>query len=137
MEKPETKNAEPGGPGISEGSPDLVLIDICRDIISIPFEVWAILKPAVKPLSETEKDLIAKPLSRIAVKYDLAKFMKDEILLFGFLGYSVLKRIKVSDHAGDNSRKEGKGKDNLSEKADIATGNPSPIEQPETMPGKI
>lgn len=87
---------------------------ICEDIISIPFEVWAILKPGTEPLSSAEKKMIAKPLSRIVVKYDVAKFMKDEFLLIAALGFAILKRVKmkkVIKNAHNDSGEKREGKD--------------------------
>lgn len=110
-----------GGPGSEIDQDKVDLEEICSDIVSLPFEVWSILKPGVTPLSETEKKLIGKPLSRIVVKYDVARFMKDEILLCGFLGFSILKRVKVKKDVADDSRKEGQGENDLSQKPDTQT----------------
>ena len=104
--KEETKG---GIPGISEDEPEeVVLEEICRDIIAIPFEIWHLLRPGVEPLSEKEKDLIAKPLSRVAQKYDVGRYMKDEFLLIAFLGFSVIRRTRVKKDDSDDNRKEGK-----------------------------
>jgi hypothetical protein len=111
-----------GGPGNGIEQDKLDLEEICGDIMALPFEVWAILKSGVKPLSDIEKKLIAKPLSRIIVKYDVTKFMKDEVLLCAFLGFSVLKRVKVTKNVIDDSRKEGQGKNDLSQKPDPSAG---------------
>jgi len=114
-----------GSPGVESGTTTKEIIDteleeICRDIIAIPFEVWAILKPEVTPLSEVEKKLIGKPLSRVLIKYDIGRFMKDEVLLLGFFGFSVLKRLRVKKNVADDSGKEGQGKNDISQKPDIA-----------------
>lgn len=88
--------------------------EICRDLVSIPFEVWSLIRPGVPPLTEGEKKLIGKPLARVFVKYDVAKFLKDEFLLIAALGFSVMKRIRVKPDVKDDSREAGEGKDNLS-----------------------
>lgn len=125
-EEPEKKKAS--GPGTEELNADLQ--EICRDLVSVPFEIWAILKPGVQPLSDTEKNLISKPLARIVVKYDVARFMKDEILLLGFLGYSVIKRVRIPKNVANDSGKKGQGKDDISKEPDITAG-PGP-EQPQS-----
>lgn len=82
-----------------EGEGDFEAIDIeefCKDIANIPFEIWHIVNPEVEPLSAKEKKLIGKPLSRVVVKYDLQKYAKDELVLFAFLSFSVLGRLKKS-----------------------------------------
>lgn len=116
LEEPTKETSSGLGNGNDQDKIDIE--EICGDIVALPFEVWAVLKPAVKPLSEVEKKLIAKPLSRIVVKYDVTRFMKDEILLCAFLGFSVLKRVKVGKNVVDDSGKEGQGKDDISEKPD-------------------
>ena len=106
-------------PGTSEDIESEDIEEICKDVVSGFFEIWAILKPGVPPLSETEKKLIKKPLARIVIKYDVARFMKDEFLLIGLLGFSVLKRLKVKKDVNNDRREEGQRKDDLSEKPDI------------------
>ncbi|MBA7496242.1 hypothetical protein ES702_06841 [subsurface metagenome] len=101
-------------PGISKDEPEeIVLEEICRDIIAIPFEIWHLLRPGVEPLSEKEKDLISKPLSRVAQKYDVSRYMKDEFLLIAFLGFSVTRRLKIKKKIkkddSDDNRKEREG----------------------------
>jgi len=94
------------------------LEEVCRDLVAIPFEIWHALKPKIEPLSETEKKRIAVPLARLAVKYDIERFAKDEILLFAFLAYSISKRVDIKKHAKNHRREKGKGKDHPSEKPD-------------------
>ena len=109
------------GPGIEEPEGELEqpeLEEICRDLVSVPFEIWNILRPEIDPLSDTEKRMIAKPLARVAQKYDVQKYMKDEILLAGLLGYSIIKRTRIKKIDTNDNRKERKGKDNSSEKFD-------------------
>ena len=90
----------------AEGEPDFESIDIeefCKDIANIPFEIWHILKPDIKPLSAQEKKLIGKPLSRVVAKYELQKYAKDEFVLIAFLSFSVLSRLKKKE---DSSERE-------------------------------
>jgi hypothetical protein len=122
-EEEEKKETKGSGPGTSEDENGNIQ-EICRDLIAVPFEVWAILRPGVEPLSDPEKTAISKPLARIVIKYDVARYLKDEFLLLAFLGYSVVKRLKVpksADKITDNSGKEGQGKDDPSKIADSPT----------------
>jgi len=102
----------PGGES-EEEIDDILLEEVCKDFVSVPFEIWHILKPSVLPLSDKEKTLISKPLSRVVQKYDLQKYAKDEFLLAGFLGFAIIKRAKVKDDT-DNSREKRKGKNDSS-----------------------
>jgi len=87
------------------------LIEICRDFADIPFQIWSIRNPNVPPLDEKEKDLISKHLLKLAVKYKVKKFMKDELILIAAVGYSVMKRARIKKDVDDNSRQEREGKD--------------------------
>lgn len=78
---------------------DFEAIDIeefSRDIINVPFEIWHIVNPGVDPLSEKEKKLIGKPLSRVIVKHQLQKYAKDEFVLVAFLSFAILGRLRKS-----------------------------------------
>lgn len=87
------------------------IIEVCKDIISIPFEIWSKINPKVEPLSDSEKKHISQPLARIAVKYDVAKYMKDEFLLMTFLGFAIYKRARIKKDDKDDNREKGTGKD--------------------------
>ena len=63
------------------------------------------MKPGVKPLTDTEKKLISKPMARVMLKYDVQKYAKDEFLLLGFLGFAVMKRVKDSKKVEDEKDK--------------------------------
>ena len=101
------------------GSEDEFLVDeniveVCADVIAIPFAIWHEINKNVHPLSEKEKENISKPLAKIVAKYDLGKYMKEEFVLFFYLGSAIYGRTKVpkaiKDDKDDN-RKEGQGKD--------------------------
>lgn len=88
-----------------EGDFDAVDLDeLSRDIAGVPFEIWAVLKPGVKPLTEKEKKLIGKPLARVLSKYDVAKYAKDEFLLMAVVGFSIMSRLKDSQKKEDDKR---------------------------------
>lgn len=72
---------------------DEFIINVCRDVIGVPFEIWALATPGTEELSEKEKERLSKPLARIAIKYNFAKFLKDEYLFTLFLAAAVIKRI--------------------------------------------
>ena len=110
------KKKEPSGltnsePEIESIEADENIIEVCKDIIGIPFEVWNKINPKVDPLSESEKKHISQPLARIAVKYDVAKYMKDEFLLVTFLGFAIYKRARIKKDDKNDHRKEGQRKD--------------------------
>lgn len=91
---------------------DIVLEEVCRDLVAIPFEIWHALKPDIPELTALEKTHISKPLARVAQKYDVQKYMKDEILLFTFLGFSVFRRARMTKKDDtNNSGKKGERKD--------------------------
>lgn len=118
-EKPSTKSSKESS---LPGSEDEALVDeniqeICKDIIGIPFDIWHQLNPKVNPLSELEKKHISQPLARIAIKYNVAEYMKDELVLCAFLGFAIYKRAKVKKDDVDHSGKKEKGKDDLSKES--------------------
>jgi len=81
--------------------------------------MWNKANPNVPPLSEFEKKNISKPLARIVVKYDVAKYAKDEFVLFTFLGFAIYKRVKikkVKKNDVNNNREKRTGKDDLNKK---------------------
>ena len=99
------------GTGENEAD-DIVLEEVCRDLVAIPFEIWHALKPDIPELTALEKTHISKPLARVAQKYDVQKYMKDEILLFTFLGFSVFRRARMTKKDDtNNSGKKGERKD--------------------------
>lgn len=117
-EKSPIPSPEDSIPGISNEDHEEYITEVCRDLICIPFEIWHVLNPKVNPLSELEKKHISKPLAKVAIKYEVDRLMKEEIMLFTFLGFAILQRARIKKDDTDDSREKGKGKDNLSEKSD-------------------
>lgn len=101
------------------GSEDEFLVDeniveISGDFIGIFFQIWHERNKDVPPLSDKEKANISVPLAKIVAKYDLKKYMKEEFVLFFYLGGAIYKRAKIAkvkkDDKDDN-RKEGTRQD--------------------------
>ena len=94
--------------------------ELAGDLLNLPFQAWSLFNPVVLPLSPHEQELLAGPFSRILEKYGMGKIAKDEIV-FGFyltaFVYGRVKAIKDSKGVRDDSRKAGKGKDNVIENA--------------------
>ena len=103
-----SKKSSPLG---SEQEPDANIIEVCADVIAIPFAIWHELNHKVQPLSEKEKKDISQPLAKVAAKYDLGKYMKEELVLCFYLGSAVYGRAKVKKDDKDDYRKKGSGKD--------------------------
>jgi len=101
------------------GSEDEILVDeniveVCADIIAIPFAIWHEINEKVKPLSEKEKENISKPLAKVVAKYDLGRYMKEEFVLCFYLGSAIYGRTKVPKALKDDkdhNREEGQGQD--------------------------
>ena len=115
--EPEEKKAEelsesPGGKN-EEKISSLELEKICGDLWVILYQLGGILKKGFEPLTDDVKKLISPPSARMAVKYHVQDYMKDEFLLLGILGIDISKRlmVKKKDDKNDN-REKGKGKDN-------------------------
>jgi len=87
------KEEELSGGGEPE---DEALQEILIETIAIPFEIWHMRNPRVSPLSEEEKAVIKKPLTRVIKKYGLDEYASDEIILAVVLGGAVFKRVNES-----------------------------------------
>ena len=79
------------------GSEDDLLLDeniveVCADVIAIPFAIWHEINKNVQPLSEKEKENISKPLAKVVTKYDLGRYMKEEFVLVFYLGSAIYGR---------------------------------------------
>jgi len=95
------------GEDISTGSPmeeDLPteeiqpvdLEEICGNIWVCLYQLGGLIRKDFKPLSSTEKKLLAPPSARLAVKYHIETYMNDEIMLAGLLGVSITGRLITS-----------------------------------------
>lgn len=103
---------ESSPPGSEEGIPeDQNIVEVCADVIAIPFAIWHEFNKNVQPLSEKEKQNISKPLAKVVAKYDLGKYMKEEFVLVFYLGSAIYGRAKVKKDDKDDNWKKGSGKD--------------------------
>lgn len=105
---------------------DEIVIEVVKDICDGGFNIWAVLEhdPEIG-LNEKEKDRLSKPLTRIAVKYGGAKYLKDEILFGINLAVIIIKRLlrkKKTSEAKDVS--DGRGQERIRE--DDAGKKPNP-----------
>ena len=78
----------------SIGSLDKASEDILVEIVSAPFEIIHLRCPAISPLSEEEKEVLKRPLAKIVNKYQVGKYIKDEIWLGIILGGIAIQRVK-------------------------------------------
>jgi len=69
------------------------LEEICGNIWVCLYQLGGLLKKDFKPLSSTEKKLLAPPSARLAKKYKVEKAMNDEVMLLGILGVSITGRL--------------------------------------------
>lgn len=116
-ENNEDEEEKPEGSSFSNEN----LEELCGDIAAVPFEIWSILNPKVEKLTDTEKKAISRPLARLVEKYNLGTYAKDEFYLAIILTGVTFKRVnqakpeKKKENANINNRKEGNGKNDLSE----------------------
>ena len=95
------------------------LEEICGNLWVVLYQLGGVLKKGFEPLTDNEKNLLSLPSARIAVKYHVQDYMKDEFLLLGILGISISKRLIVKKKDDkDNNREKGEGKDYANSKSD-------------------
>jgi len=91
------------------------ILEICKELPDIGFQVWKRFDPEIELLTDPEKGRIAKPLARIVYRKSLDKWVRDEFYLIFLLGLSISKRIKIKKkNVKDNSGEKGPGKDDTS-----------------------
>jgi len=84
---------------------------VCGNLWVVLYQLAGILKKGFEPLTENERKLYAPVTSRLAVKYHVADYMKDEYLLLGLMGISFSKRLiarKKDDVNHSGEKKKGK-----------------------------
>lgn len=109
------KSSPPGSTEVDEN-----IIEVCADVIGIPFAIWHELNPNVPPLSDKETINISRPLAKVVAKYDLGRLMKEEYVLVFYLGSAIYRRGKIKPPVKaskakkddkDDYRKTGTGQD--------------------------
>jgi len=100
-----------GGEAEPEVLTEFEIEEVCGDVIAIPFELWGIFKKGVEPLSEKEKKGLGKPFARLAIKYHVQDYMKDEFYFLFILGVAISKRVKVKKDVSNHSGEKRKGED--------------------------
>lgn len=118
----EKKDSGPG-PEISEETEKEIevkfeIVEVCGDLLEAGFGIWHAANPNVPPLDPKRKELIKKPLAKVAQKYGFDRLAKQEVILLVLLGREVFERLKIKQQVGedvkDDRRKEGQGKDHTS-----------------------
>ncbi len=103
---------ESSRPGIDQDPEEILdqldIIEICKDLSGLPFEIWHVVNPDIEELTEKEKRRIGRPLARIAQKHDFARIMKDEFLLLLCVGVSISKRVKIKKPVKKEAKKNVK-----------------------------
>lgn len=79
----------------AEEEDSLYLEEICGNLWAVLYQLGGILKKGFEPLTEDTKNLLAPPSARIALKYHVETYMKDEFLLLGILGIDISRRLIV------------------------------------------
>jgi len=109
--EPEEEEKEPGQITAIE------LEEICGNLWVVLYQLGGILKKGFEPLTDNERKLYSPVSARLAIKYHVQDYMKDEFLLAGLLGISLSKRLIVRKKDDDNnSREKKKGENNTGEK---------------------
>ncbi|MBA7497094.1 hypothetical protein ES702_07703 [subsurface metagenome] len=103
---PEEKesSASPGGeeeePGKLE-APELE--EICGNLWVLLYQLGGVLKKGFEPITNDVKKLLSPPTARMAVKYEVQDYMKDEFFILGVLGIDISKRLMVKKKKNDDS----------------------------------
>ena len=116
-----TSSKESSPPGSEEEETDSqYLEEICGNLWYVLYQLGGILRKGFEPLTNNVRKLLEPPSARMAVKYHVETYMKDEFLLLGILGIDISKRlmVKKKDDKDDN-REKGKGKDDTQPQPDI------------------
>jgi len=69
------------------------LEEICGDLWTCLYQLGGVLRKGFEPISASEKKLLSPVSARLAQKYHIESYMKDEVMLAGILGVSLSKRL--------------------------------------------
>ena len=115
-EKEEDSSTSPGSEVAEEILSAAEIEEVCGDVIAVPFEMLSIAKVRnFYPLDTKEKRKLAKPLSKLCVKYKIQQYIKEEYLFLFVLGSTIAKRVTVKKDDKHDSGKKGEGKNDISE----------------------
>lgn len=118
LPKPEGASSEsPGGEEESGQITAIELEEVCGNLWVVLYQLGGILKKGFEPLTENEKKLYSPVSARLAVKYHVQDYMKDEFLLLGLFGISISKRLIVKKNDNNNSGEKKNRENNTSEKS--------------------
>jgi len=82
--------------GGEEAIDDIQPVDlekICGDIWVLFYQLGGILKKGFEPLALDTRKLLEPVSARLAKKYHVESYMKDEVMLAGILGIDISKRF--------------------------------------------
>ena len=95
-----------------EETSSLELEEICGNLWVVLYQLGGLLRKGFEPLTNDVKKLLSPPTARIALKYQIQDYMKDEFLLLGILGIDISKRLMVKKKDDKNDyREKRQGKD--------------------------
>lgn len=110
-EEPSSPNG--GVPGEEEVFTQESLEEICKVLAATTVAIWTVFDKEIEGLDEKEKDMVAPPMARCAIKHQVQRWLNDELALALAVGTIVSKRIIAKKkHDKDNNREKGKGQDN-------------------------
>jgi len=96
------------------------LEEICKVLAATTVAIWTVFDKEIEGLDEKEKDMVAPPMARCALKYKVQKWMNDELALALAVATIVSKRIIAKKkHDKDDNRQTGKGQDNADSQHDL------------------
>ena len=84
---------EEGGDESTDDIQPVDLEEICGDLWTCLYQLGGVLRKGFEPISASEKKLLSPVSARLAQKYHIESYMKDEVMLAGILGVSLSKRL--------------------------------------------
>lgn len=104
--------------------PEQIPEEICQEFVKAPFNVWKILNPRIKPLSDDEAQKQGKYFSRsVSKNKTLRKFLRDEILFATYFFSSIMSRLREEEKFKNEEKKKEELKKKDDQKKDSPGGN--------------
>lgn len=101
------------------------LTEIAEELADLPFELWHAFRAEIPTLTPFERRFFGKRLSRIIKRRGWDEYATDELQLLIGGGIAILRRIRIprpavkkekeKDHAHDDRRPAGGGKDDVAQ----------------------